>query len=55
MILTKGEEVKLRRFERKIHGPKRVVQGFCQRSMNSEVQERWQGEDILKAIKTQRL
>ena len=27
MILTKGEEEKLRRFEKKIYGPKKVVEG----------------------------
>ena len=59
MILTKSEEEKLRRFERKIvkkiYGPKRVVEGVCQRLMKSEIQERLQGEDVVKAIKTQRL
>ena len=55
MILTKGEEEKLRRFERKIYGPKKVVEGVYQRLMNSEVQEKLQGEDAVKAIKTRRL
>ena len=57
IILIKGEEEKLRRFERKfvrkIYGPKRVVEGVYQRPMNSKVQERLQGEHIVKAIKTQ--
>ena len=55
MIVTKDEEEKLRRFERKIYRPKKVVEGVYQRLMNSEVQERLQVEDIVIAIKTQRL
>ena len=49
------EEEKLRRFERKIYGPKKVVEGIYQRLMNSGVQERLQGEDIVKAIKAESL
>ena len=52
MILTKGEEEKLRRFERKIYDPKGVVEDGL---MNSEVQERFQGENIVKVMKKQRL
>ena len=55
MILTKGEEEKLRMFERKIYGPKRVVEGVYQRLVNSGVQGRLQGEDIVKAMKMQML
>ena len=55
MILIKDEEEKLRRFERKIYRPKKVVEGVYQRLMNSEVQERLQGEDIVEAVKIQRL
>ena len=55
MILTKGEEEKLNRFERKIYRPKKVVEGVYKRLMNSKVQERLQGENIVKAMKTQRL
>ena len=40
---------------RRIYGLKRVVEGVYQRLMNSEVQKRLQGEDIVKAKKTQRL
>ena len=54
MILTKDEEEKLR-FERKIYASKRVVEVVYQRLIYSDVQERVQGEDIVKAIKTQRL
>ena len=36
---------------RKIYGPKKIVNGVYQRLMNSEVQERLQGEEIMKAIK----
>ena len=57
MILTKGEEEMLRRFERKIvrkiYSPKRVAKGVYQRLMNFEIQERLQGEDVVKAIKAQ--
>ena len=55
MILTKGEEEKLRRFERKIVrktcGSKKVVKGIYQKLKNSGVQEGLRGENILKAIK----
>ena len=58
MILTKGEGEKLRKFEkkfvRKIYGPKKLVKEVYQSLMNSEVQEKLQGGDIVKAIKTQR-
>ena len=51
MILIKDEEEKLRRFEtkmvRKIYSPKRVVEGVYQRLVNSEVQERFQGDNIV--------
>ena len=40
---------------RKIIDPKKVVEGVYQKLMTSEVQERLQGKDIVKAIKTQRL
>ena len=40
---------------RKIYGPKNIVEGVYQRLRDSEVQERFQGEDIEKVIKTQRL
>ena len=40
---------------RKICGLKIVVEGVYQRPMNSEVQERLQEEDIVKAMKTQML
>ena len=57
MILAKGEEEKLKRFERKFvrknYGPRNVVEGVYQRLMSSEVQERFQEEDIVEAIKTQ--
>ena len=58
MILTTGEEEKLRRFERKIvrkiHDPKKAVEGVYQRLMNSDAQKRLRGEeDNVKAIKTQ--
>ena len=52
MILTMGEEEKLRRFDRKIYDSKKVV-GVYQRLTNSEVQERLQGKNIVKTIKTQ--
>ena len=59
MILTKSEEEKLRRFERKImrkiYGSKRLLGGTYPRQMNSEVHERLRGKDIVNAIKTQRL
>ena len=59
MMLTKFEEEWIIRCKgkivRKIHGWKRVVEGVYQRLTNSEVRERLQGEDIVKAIKTQRL
>ena len=54
MIVT-NEEEKLRRFGRKIYGPKNVVEEVHQKLMNSEVQKRLQEENIVKAIKTQRL
>ena len=59
MILTKGEEEKLRRFERKIvgkfYGAEKLMEGFYQRLINSEDQERFPEEDIVEAIKTQKL
>ena len=39
----------------KIYGLKRVVEGFYQRLMKSEIQESFQAEDVVKALKTQRL
>ena len=62
-VVTYGTEImilqKLRRFERKIvriiYGPETIVEGAYQRLMNSEIQERLQGEDIMKTIKTQAL
>ena len=37
---------------RKIHDPKRVMEGVYQRPMKSEVRERLQRENIVEAIKT---
>ena len=54
MILMNGEAEKLRRVEKKIYGPRKIVEGVHQRLTNSELQERLQGEDIVKAIKTHR-
>ena len=54
MILTKDEEEKLRKFERKIYSSKKAMEGV-QRLMKSEVQERLLGEDVVKAVKRQRL
>ena len=49
----------LRRFERKvvrkIYDPRRVAETVYQKLMNSDVQERFQGQDIVKNVKTQRL
>ena len=59
MIPTKGEEGKISRFDgkivTKIYGSKKVVEGVYQRLMNSEVQKRLQVEDIVEAVKIQRL
>ena len=59
-MLKRGEEKKLKKFERKfvwkIYDSKRIVEGGVpQRLMNSEVLERLQGKDIMKATTTQRL
>ena len=40
---------------RKIHGPKKAMEGVYQKLVNSEDQERFKGEDIVKAVKTQRM
>ena len=40
MILTKDEEEKVRRFERKVYSSKKVMEGVNQRLMSTEVREK---------------